>query len=72
MSTPLFGRLGWRVHHWIWPVVWWARRKPRSDFRQMVWSWADYLDMRFRVMPRVRQMVRDRTTPDSPGQETRL
>lgn len=38
--------LGWRVHGWSWPIIWWARRKPRSDFRQWVWAKADAIEGR--------------------------
>lgn len=47
--------LGWRVHGWRWPVVWWARRKPRSMFRQWLWSAADRLDWHLFGFRRIRR-----------------
>jgi hypothetical protein len=40
------GSVGWKVHGWSYPIVWWARRKPRSMFRQWVWSLADNIEWR--------------------------
>lgn len=52
--------LGWRVHHWMWPIVWWARRKPRSHFRQWVWDVAERLDWKFRIWPMYDRIKRER------------
>ncbi len=60
MIVPFRNRIGRRVHGWRWPIVWFARRKPRSNFRQWLWMQADALDWRFRVKPELSRMVRGR------------
>jgi hypothetical protein len=49
MNTSLFPflrRVGWQVHGWAYPVVWWVRRKPRSRVRQWAWSVTDAIKWR--------------------------
>ncbi len=53
--------VGWRVHTWAYPVVWWARRKPRSNFRQWLWRQTDRIKMRL-LMRYWRKL--QRMTPD--------
>jgi hypothetical protein len=53
--------VGRRVHGWRWPVIWWARRKPRSRFRQWAWDVVDRIDWHLFVRPRIRKALERRS-----------